>query len=80
MSEDGDYKSLPIRNSQVLVSQKSLSNYLIEIPTQNLQLDLNVAESSVDLSLPFNNNAGVSSGLCGNYTSDIDPPLHSHYF
>ena len=39
----------------------------MELPDQNLQLDLNVAESSLELSLPFTNNADLATGLCGKY-------------
>ena len=67
ITEDGVYHSLPIRNSQFSASQKSLSNYLVELPDQNLQLDLNVAESSLELSLPFTSNADLATGLCGKY-------------
>ena len=65
ITEDGIYQSLPIRNSHFSASQKSLSNYVLELPEQNLQLDLNVAESSLELSLPFTSNADRATGLCG---------------
>ena len=67
MTEDGVHQTLPMMNRPVLVSQKSLSNYLVEIPSQNLYLDLNVVVSSFELSLPFNNKTKVATGLCGNY-------------
>ena len=70
ITEDGIYQSLPIRNSQFSASQKSLSNYLVELPDQNLQLDLNVAESSLELSLPFNKNGDTATGLCGDCNND----------
>ena len=67
ITEDGIYQPLPIRNSHFSASQKSLSNYVLELPEQNLQLDLNVAESSLELSLPFTSNADRATGLCGKY-------------
>ena len=63
--EDGIYQSLPLRNSHISASQKSLNNYLVELPDQNLQLDLNVAESSLELSLPFTKDGDLATGLCG---------------
>ena len=65
ITEDGIYQPLPIRNSHFSASQNSLSHYLLDFPEQNLQLDLNVAEWSLELSLPFNNNADLATGLCG---------------